>query len=78
MTNYCKHIEQNRDIEFQNLKESNIVHLDHAASTLYPKTLIEKRSQDLTQNLYTNTRMYLFLYHSRIVIIKYLPDINDE
>ncbi|KAL8843514.1 MAG: hypothetical protein Q9170_000018 [Blastenia crenularia] len=49
---YNENIDQIRHDEYPMLKE--IVYLDHASTTLYPKSLIERSSNELTHNLFGN------------------------
>jgi molybdenum cofactor sulfurtransferase len=51
-TGCFKNIDDIRGTEYPSL--ANRIYLDHAGTTLYPKSLIEAFSQDLIQNLYGN------------------------
>ncbi|MCJ1306479.1 hypothetical protein MMC25_000122 [Agyrium rufum] len=52
LKSYDAYIQQMRAEEFPTLKDT--VYLDHAGTTLYPKTLIEDVSKELTSNLFGN------------------------
>ncbi|KAF3399445.1 Molybdenum cofactor sulfurase [Talaromyces pinophilus] len=49
---YPESIDEIRDREYPTLRD--VTYLDHAGTTLYAKSLIEKYSQDLTGNLFGN------------------------
>ncbi|QGA20338.1 hypothetical protein EYB26_008040 [Talaromyces marneffei] len=49
---YPETIDEIRDREYPTLRD--VTYLDHAGTTLYAKSLIEKYSQDLTSNLFGN------------------------
>ncbi|KAG8533149.1 uncharacterized protein KY384_001932 [Bacidia gigantensis] len=51
-SNYSQRIDEIRETEFPSLKGT--VYLDHAGTTLYPKSLIESFSMDMTSNLFGN------------------------
>ncbi|KAF2098635.1 molybdenum cofactor sulfurase protein-like protein [Rhizodiscina lignyota] len=51
-SDYNPSVEAFREIEYPMLKDA--LYLDHAGTTLYPKSLIERYSQDLIGNLYGN------------------------
>jgi molybdenum cofactor sulfurtransferase len=51
-TGYIINIDDIRASEYQSLE--NIIYLDHAGTTLYPKSLIEDFSADLTNNIFGN------------------------
>jgi selenocysteine lyase/cysteine desulfurase len=56
---YNTRVELLRDKEFKHA--SSIIHLDHAASTLYPQSLITHCAQDLLHNMYSNPRTYIYI-----------------
>ncbi|OTB11603.1 hypothetical protein K445DRAFT_321982 [Daldinia sp. EC12] len=51
-TAYNSHIEGLRQNEFPMLQDE--IYLDHAGTTLYPKSLVEKFAADMTSNLFGN------------------------
>jgi molybdenum cofactor sulfurtransferase len=51
-TDYIDNIEEIRAAEYPSLE--HVTYLDHAGTTLYPKSLIEAYSKDLTGNLFGN------------------------
>lgn len=51
-TGYITNIDEIRDVEYPALKDTT--YLDHAGTTLYAKSLIERYSKELTQSLFGN------------------------
>lgn len=51
-TGYIKNVDRIREIEYASLRET--VYLDHAGTTLYATSVIEKYASELTKNLFGN------------------------